>query len=295
MTGSSVSLPVAGSPGSPLPAVALVPAPSRLSPRPKYLSLALAAMHRSIAYRNSLLINLLTGLVFVAVLYYLWETVFGASPVVEQFTWERMRTYLLVAYGVNTLLSFYSEARMFQTIRTGEVAVDLLRPLDFQTAQLAQASGAAVVEGVIGVFSTAVLGVLIFVMSGPASLTAALLFPISVALGFLVKFHLSFLTGLLCFWTMNSVGLLWARGAVTNIFSGAVIPLSFFPGWLHTVAVLAPFQAVVYLPVSIYLGDLSGGAVWQALALQASWAVALWLLARVLWRPSIRALTIQGG
>jgi ABC-type uncharacterized transport system permease subunit len=34
---------------------------------------------------------------------------------------------------------------------------------------------------------------------------------------------------------------------------------------------------------------------WQALGIQVLWVGVLWVLARLLWRPSLRALDIQGG
>jgi ABC-2 type transport system permease protein len=267
----------------------------RLDPQPKYLSLARAALHRSITYRNTTIINIGTALIWVAVYYYLWRSVFAASPVVERFTWDRMRTYVLLAYGVNSLFSFYTEARMFNVIRTGEVAVDLMRPADFLTAQFAQACGDAVVEGLFGFVSTLLLGLLVFDAAPPASPAAAALFALSVGLGFVVKFLISYLTGLLCFWTTSFVGLLWARGAVTNVLSGALIPLAFFPDWLRTAAQIAPFQAIVATPITIYLGDLAGAAAWLALGIQAAWAAALWVVARLAWGPASRALTVQGG
>jgi ABC-2 type transport system permease protein len=259
------------------------------------VSLAAAALHRSIAYRNTTIINIGTGLIWVAVYYYLWRSVFAASPVVEQFTWDRMRTYVLLAYGVNSLFSFYTEARLFNVIRTGEVAVDLMRPLDFLTAQFAQACGAAVVEGLVGIASTLLLGILVFDVAPPVSPAAAVLFVLSIGLGFVVKFLISYLTGLLCFWTTSFVGLLWARGAVTNVLSGALLPLAFFPDGLKALAQVAPFQAIVATPIAIYLGDVTGGAAWRALGVQAAWPAALWVVARLAWGPASRALTVQGG
>lgn len=266
----------------------------RLERRPKYASLALAAMHRTLAYRSSTLISIATSLLWVTISYYVWQAVFAANPQVEGYTWDRMRTYILVAYGVNALLGFYTEARLFQLIRTGDVAVELLRPVDFLYAQMAQACGAAIVEGAIAVLSALALNLLGFHVGGPAS-SAVVLFPLSVTLGFVVKFLLSYLTALLCFRTTNAIGLLWARSAVTNILSGALIPLAFFPDWLRAFAQATPFPAIVATPLEIYLGDTCGDTVITAVALQAAWALVLWGVARLAWRASVRALTVQGG
>lgn len=271
-------------------------APSlRLEPRPKYLSLALAAAQRAIAYRGSTLLNLSANLVWAVALYYIWQTVFAANPKIGSFDWGRMRTYILVSYAVNQLLSFSSASRMMATIRTGEIANELIRPVDCLKAQLAQALGAAVIEGFLSSSIAILLGLLLLEAAPPYSSMAVSLFLLSVCLGFLIKFLISFIVALLCFWTLNSTGLLWAQTAVVNVFSGALIPLQFFPGWLKAIALGSPFQAIIHTPLAIYLGDVQSIALGQALAIQAVWVVVLWLLARLLWIPSIRALTVQGG
>ena len=267
----------------------------RLSPRPKYVSLALASLQRAIAYRMTTFNNVLAGLVWVGVLYYLWQTVFAANPQVGGFDWDRMRTYILVSYAVNTLLSFYTEARITNAIRTGAVAIELVRPIDFLTAQLAEALGAAVIEGLLGSVVAVLLGLLLLHVAPPVSLVATVFFVVSVGLGFLVKFLIGYLTALLCFWTINGLGLLWARSAVTNVFSGAMIPLALFPDTLKQVALALPFQAIINTPLAIYLGDVQGAALAEALAVQIGWIVALWLLARGVWAPCVRSLRIQGG
>ncbi len=267
----------------------------RLRPRPKYLALVLTSVQRAVAYRGTTLLNLLSSLIWVAVLYSLWRTVFAEGARIEGFDWREMRTYILVSYAVNALLSFYSLARMTNVIRTGEVAAELVRPADYLGMQLAQAFGAALIEGVLGSGIALLLGVLLLGIAPPASPLAALLFFASVWLGFLVKFLVGYLVALLCFWTKNAIGLIWAQTALVNLFSGALIPLAFFPDWLRVFALATPFQGIVYTPVTIYLGKVRGLEMLGALGVQALWAAALWLLARLLWAPSVRALDIQGG
>ena len=100
-----------------------------------------------------------------------------------------------------------------------------------------------------------VVAVLAVGVAPPASPAAALLFLPSVALGFVIKFLVSFLAALLCFW---GVGLIWAQTAVVNLFSGALVPLAFFPNWLRAFAAWAPFQGIIATPLAIYQGQAAG-------------------------------------
>lgn len=267
----------------------------RLHPYPKYLSLLQFSAQKALAYRGTTLFNLLAGLIQLTTIFYLWKTVFTTNEQIESFDWHRMRTYILVAYAVNSLLTFSSEADMLDSIRTGKIAIELLRPINYLNAQLSNSIGWAVVEGLMGFIIALSLGLTILDIQAPPSVWIGLLFGVSVSLGFLVKFFISYLTGLLCFWTLNWVGLLWARSAITNIFSGALIPLVFFPEWLQTWVIFLPFPAIVHTPLNIYLGNLDGIILGQAIGIQVFWIFSLWILAQLLWIPSMRTLTIQGG
>lgn len=261
---------------------------------PKYLSLALTAVQRAVAYRKSTLLNLAANAVWVTALYHFWRAVFESNPSIEGFDWPLMQTYVLFSYAVNGLFSLQFELLMFRAIRNGEIEMDLIRPYDYQMSQLARATGAALVDGVMVGGMVLLIGGVFVGLVWP-SLGVGVLGLMSVGLGFLIKFLISYITGLLCFWTLNSMGLVRTRIAVTNIFSGALIPLDFFPAWLQTMANLSPFPAAVYTPVSILLGNVAGAQLVWALAIQVLWVVLLWWGARLLWIPASRVLVVQGG
>ena len=56
-----------------------------------------------------------------------------------------------------------------------------------------------------------------------------------------------------------------------------------------------PFQAIAFLPASIYLGRFSGSELVGALFVQLMWAVALMLVSAATWRRAARSLTVHGG
>jgi ABC-2 type transport system permease protein len=267
----------------------------RLDPRPKYWSVFIMALQQSIAYRGRTFMTLLANLIWVVMLYYLWQTVYAGTGTIQGFSWTQMRSYILLSYAINVLISFPSAWRMMGPIRSGEIAQDLLRPLDYLYSQLAMTLGAAAIEGGLSALATLILGILVFGLLPPVSLTMLLLFLVSVGLGFLIKFLITFLTTLLCFWTINAIGLFWAQSAIINLFSGMLIPLAFFPTGLRTLAEWLPFQGIVYTPVMIYLGQIQGAALFQALVVQMGWVAILWIGARLFWVRAIRALDIQGG
>lgn len=266
----------------------------RLKPRSKYVSLFSLSLQRAIAYRQNTLLSIAANLVWVVIPYSIWQRIFETSEQVGSYDWERMQTYILLAYGVNMLISFRVEARILDTIRRGDIAIELMRPIDYLGAHLAEVMGGALIDGITSLLIVLGLGAILHI-SAPATPFLFILFVLSVVLGFLVKFMISYITSLFCFWTLNGLGLLWFRAAITNIFSGALIPIEFLPDFWQTLARLSPFQTIVHTPISIYFGEAQGIDLLGLLGIQILWLVVLWICAKLLWIPSIRKLVVQGG
>lgn len=270
-------------------------APPGRRPRPPYLAIVQTAAQQAVAYRINTLSGIVGNFFWIAILYYLWRAAFAREARIGSFTWDEMRTYILLAHGINALVGFPTAQRMMQTIRTGDVVVDMVRPLNYLRAQLAQTAGLAVVEGVCGFAIVLALGLFVVEIVPPVSPLAAVLFVGSVAIGFVTKFLVVFSVSLLCFWTINSLGLNWAQLAVVNVLSGVIVPIQFLPGWLQPLAEWSPLRGIVATPVGMYLGQYEGRALLATLALQVGWLVALWVAADRAWPRAFRAVEIQGG
>jgi len=52
------------------------------------------------------------------------------------------------------------------------------------------------------------------------------------------------------FFVENNEGLMRFKRILVELFSGLIIPLSFFPGWAMSALEWMPFQAIMYLPSS---------------------------------------------
>lgn len=271
-----------------------IPTNLRLKPRFKYFSMFTISLQRAIAYRQTTLLSIVANLVWVIVPYSIWQSIFETTEQVGSFDWERMQTYILLAYGINMLLTFRVEARILNTIRNGEIAIELMRPIHYMKARFAEVLGAGFIDGVLSMIVVLILGQLLHI-SPPQSPILFIIFVLSIGLGFVVKFMISYITSLFCFWTLNGLGLLWLRAAITNIFSGALIPIEFLPPVWQTLAQLSPFPSIINTPILIYFGDVGGLDILGLLVVQGIWVVILWAIARLLWIPSLKMLVVQGG
>jgi ABC-2 type transport system permease protein len=262
----------------------------------KYAAIAKASLEVIFVYRASFALNMVGTVFYVVAMFYLWQTIFLGSPgALGGFTWPEMKAYLLVAFLLNSLMTWFDEWVMGRDVREGRVAVDLARPIDYQTKRFAEAVGPIPFE----LFSALLVGsVVVFVFGGialPTDPAHLALFIVSVALATLLKFAIIYCVSMTAFWTTGMTGIVVGRVAIQNLFSGALIPLVFFPDWLRAIAAVLPFQGLVSTPALTYLGKMDGPTTALMLGIQAVWAFGLLLFGRLLWRGAVKAVTINGG
>jgi ABC-2 type transport system permease protein len=261
----------------------------------KYWRHAALAVQETIAYRTPYMVNMLSIVVTYVVIILIWNAVFATRSSVGGYNWPEMKSYLIISLFMSALVSGSSEYRISRQIRTGNIAVELLRPVDYQKTSLAITLGNSLSEGLlVGVaclgFSFALGPALM-----PPDALAWLGFGAAVVLSFATKFLLVYVFGLVCFWTTSLMGISWLRKGFTDFFSGALIPLAFFPDWLRQTADWLPFRNIVWIPACAWSGRLQGGALLAALGVSLAWVLVLWFLGRFIWWRAMRKVTIQGG
>lgn len=261
----------------------------------RYWGFARCSIEMRMAYRMGFFFNWLSSLVGLIVSIFLWRVLFAVQSTVQGYDWNQMILYALIVALLNATLSFGTEMNLSEKILDGSIASDLTKPVDIQHMSFFQALGESVVEGGVSLAVVSVLAVLLTDLSAYLFPARILLFVLSLALAFLLKFCLAYLGGLLCFFTSNGYGVVYLRQVITDIFSGAMLPLSFYPLWFQKVAEVLPFQASVYLPTQVFLGRVEGRDLLTTLLLQAFWVAVLWIGARFCFRLAVRKVTIQGG
>jgi ABC-2 type transport system permease protein len=262
-----------------------------------FLGFARQAFTASAMYRLEFWMQLFGSFIMMYGAYWLWNTLYLHGPAYFSTSLEQMLTYAMLAMIVDVILRPTNLPRYYinDAMRSGAIQMDLLRPLDFTFHLLARSSGQLIFSVLTQGGPAFLLGALFLGLRPPASLAHALLFVPSLGLAFLIGFGLNFLIGLISVYTIQAQRIAWVYYAVLRFLSGQMVPLWYFPAFLAQIAALLPFQAMVGIPLSIYIGRLSMVEALNALAVQALWAIALLALGRWVWQQAYTRLTVQGG
>lgn len=268
---------------------------SALALRPA-AALAGAGFRRWSAYRHAALAGVFVNTVFgVIKLSILLGVARSAGGTVAGYDPASLSTYSWVSQGLIAIVVIFGWTELADRVRTGDIAVDLARPVDLQLAWLAADLGRAA-WGLLSRFAVPVaFGAALFGFHWPSDPTALGLLPVSVFLAVVVSFGARFLVNLLAFWLTEVRGLVMCYVLVSGLLGGNLVPVQLFPGWLRTLAYATPFPAMLQSSVDLVTGQATGLRALGAVAGQLAWAVGLLLAGRVVLSRATRRLVVQGG
>lgn len=263
-----------------------------------YIPFAENAMKRTMAYRGAFFIRLLSRFFTVLVIYYLWKAIFQSSTAseIQGFTFGEMRVYIAINFltGIITGISGPTALNIATDVSDGSIAIQLIRPISYRLIKFSENVG-----DLAGNFFAQVIPFFIFFLvtgfSGKPALSHLVLYLCSALLSFLCTFYFGFFFGLFSFYTTYFWGVNMAMSVLLQFFSGALIPLSFFPEKVETLFQLLPFASMNYTPLMLYLGKMDLREAQNAILLQIFWIVFFYLAGKLNWHFSIKRLTILGG
>ena len=260
-----------------------------------YWRFAVCAFSRSLAYRANVYLRVVGSLVTILIQVAIWRSLLGHGAVAGVGLAE-MVTYAILSTCVGmAMLSGQTLRTVDQRLRTGDIAVDLIKPVSYPLYLAADGLGSIAFQGLFTVLPTLGIAALFFGLQPPASGAHFLAFVVALLLATGISFAIGYLTALLAFWLLTAFVFEWSIGALVQVFGGAFLPLWFFPPWLAEIAAWLPFRYLYFVPVAVYLGRIPVAELAGTLALGIVWLAALLALAGWLWDRSTRRLVFQGG
>jgi ABC-2 type transport system permease protein len=260
-----------------------------------YFPIARATYMIGIIYRFGFLFTILGNIVYLGVAYYLWKSIYRYSDVIRGLTFNETFLYVGLGSAIFILLKTYADWYIHYEIREGVIANYLTKPLDFQIYNLFANLGSLLMNLTAITLPTVLMLGFVFrvnVAYGPG----LFLFPVSLFLAFLISFSIDYAIGLMGFYSESVWGLSMTKEIIITVFSGALIPLQFFPEAMQKVLFWLPFQAIFHTPIMMLTRPDQGLDIFlPMMAVQLAWAVILFIAARLFYNQAIKVLRIAGG
>lgn len=264
----------------------------------KYWEYIKNSFKENLTYRVLYFTGILQTVLALVVQLYLWRALVSQAGGVTSssgiITLGDMTTYVLIGTFIGTLISNNVIGDINNRVRGGQVATDLIKPMNFIVYMFCRMIGRNLFNLIFRLLPVLVIAVIFLDFQLP-SLPNPILFLVMVINTLVIMFLIVFNLGLLSFWYMAMWQVDIFFGSLMELFSGRFLPLWFFPQILVSIAAFMPFRLMYYVPISIYLGKLEILDCWLAILQQFMWMAILGGITALTWRSAIKKLVIQGG
>ncbi len=261
----------------------------------KYIEMIRIRFLMMLAYRTNYYSGILIYSINIGAYYFLWTAIYGGKESIEGLSAVQMTTYIAVSWMARAFYFNNIDREIALEIKEGKVAVELIRPYNYLGMKTMQAFGEGIFRLVFFSIPGMVIVALVFPMEFSTNGVTWLLFASSLVFSFIVNTQINLITGMLTFFLFNNDGLMRAKRVIIDLFSGLLLPISFYPGWAQDIMVYFPFQAISYIPSMIFTEGIKGNEVLQVILLQGFWAIVLFFPIQILWVIAKKRMIIQGG
>jgi ABC-2 type transport system permease protein len=258
-----------------------------------YVEFAKKAFAREATYRMEVLTEVGSLVLRVYLLRSLWTALYAQNATPLTLPLHSMITYATIALLMSLILEVDGTRLIREKLREGTIATDLMKPISVPLYFFSDGVGQTLLHALLVIPSLLFALLLVRIDIAPPATLAVFFF--SFLLGYCVNFFINFLMNSVAFWTLETFAIQLIVRWISDLLSGQIIPLTFFPGVFGQLVAALPFAAVYSTPLLIYVGIIPPAQWVLALTVQAAWLAAFAALSTFVWRAASQRVVVQGG
>ncbi|MET3600720.1 ABC transporter permease [Martelella mangrovi] len=261
-----------------------------------YLAIFRNSLHVALTYRGRFFLQVLESYIASVALASIWQAVYGNSSSVDGISLQEAITYSTLGFTVLTAWRWRRTLReLGRQIKSGDIAVHLLKPVNFPMKLFAESCGQKLFEVIVVGCPALALIALTYGLEPPVDLSHCALFLLFFLLSFFLMFLVVLIGGLGTLYLYKEEPVEWTISACVVLLSGQAIPLRFYPETVQVLITHLPFSWISFYPAAVYLGKVEAPDAFGLLSIGIVWSATLALVAHALWGRLVNHLTVQGG
>jgi ABC-2 type transport system permease protein len=260
----------------------------------KYWVIARISARSNFAYAGEVGSRLFFLGVILFIFMCLWKDVYHNARVTlfGAYTLADVVWYLALAESI-VMSAPRLTPQVDEDVRTGTIAVQLVRPLSYPLYVLASNLGEQVVRFTVTAFAAVVIALLL--ASPPTRWPLGVLFTVLALPGaFVLNLLGYFLIGLAAFWLEDTSGMTLIYARLTAIFGGMQLPPDVFPWGITGILKALPFGCMVSGPAR-QLVHPDALALCGLITQQMMWIVVFGAAVATVYSKAVHRITVQGG
>ena len=264
-----------------------------------YISYFKLKFKTGLQYRAAALAGIATqiffGIVYVAIYVAFYES--GATNLPMKL--KELVSYVWLGQSFFVLIYlWYKDKEIIKLIKTGNIAYELCRPQDLYFMWASKILGERLSSVALRFLPVIIFALILpspFNLNLTITLPRFLLFIVIMILSTILMTVLILLYHVICLITLDEKGVVNIFMIISDVLSGLVIPVPFFPDYLKNISNILPFRYITDFPFRFYVGNISYNEAFTGIIIQIIWILILVILGRFITKKALKKAVIQGG
>lgn len=255
----------------------------------KFLTIVKAFWQRALTYRFTVLAYRIGEIGETLVLVLMWTAIYGGQRVIGGLTLQEMITYILIGNFFNAIIRNFLSSVIARDIKDGRLSMFLIKPMSYFNYILSQEIGRISLATMMSVLSSVIV-IVFFINTFIWNFDAAyfLVIVAMVILAFITELLISYLIGLIAFWTDEVDGIYATIDRIKKFFSGGYFPINLLPVMFVQISFAIPFAYSFFVPAQLYLKKLDLSMGLKGLLVQIIWIFVLYGIINVVWGRGLK-------
>ena len=255
--------------------------------------------NEQIQYKASAFAGIMTQFAFGAMYLMIYSTFMKNGN--TDMTMPQMATYVWLGQAFLEMLQTWNvEKDIFEQIQTGNVVMDLVKPIDIYNMWFYKSLGRKLARLILRMVPLLIVTSLpiwgeyrFMIQTDPRLLILSI-----ISLIFTLLLNMSYIMLIYAFSMIfiSSLSIRQIMRVILEVGSGLVIPLPFMPDWAISFLRCTPFYYFQNTSFSIYIGYMTDPKeIAINLIMQLIWFAALTFIGKAIVRNRLKKLVVQGG
>ena len=264
-----------------------------------YISYFKLKFKTGLQYRAAALAGMATqiffGLVYVAIYVAFYESGSNNLPM----NLSELLSYVWLGQSLFVLIYlWYKDKEIIKLIKTGNIAYELCRPQVLYFMWASNIAGERLSNVALRFLPVIIFALLLpspFNLDLSITLPRFLLFIVVMAFSIILMTVLVLLYHVICLFTLDEKGIVNIFMIISDVLSGLVIPVPFFPDYLKNISDILPFRYITDFPFRLYVGNIGYSEAFTGILIQIIWILVLVIIGTLITKKALEKAVIQGG
>lgn len=250
-------------------------------------------------YRTAAIAGISTQIFFGFIFIMVYVAFYSSNSTDLSFNLQQAVTYVWLCQCFFALVNmFYKDTEIFDMIRKGDIAYELIRPKKLYFVWFSKIIGQRLAMVSLRCIPVIIISLLLpkpYNLSLPVSFSSFLLFIVTLIIGALLMTSIITLYHVITLSTLNEKGITNIFVVVADLLSGLVVPIPLFPRFLQIISDYLPFRYISDLPFRIYSGNIGISEGLVGILIQIIWIGIITIVGYILTNKSLKRVVVQGG